>query len=421
MLFCRRGLLWRHYWVCELAEVKEVESTKTKAEKYERELAEFAARLRDLFAEMSADLRKSEYLYRSIVDGAADAIMTIDRDNRVLSWNRGAEQVFGYREGEAVGRSLEELIIRPDVAPSSEYLNGQIRAGKTVRVHEAVRYTKDGQPHHVLISATPIFGEDGTLQFVSLIYKDITEQKRAQEQLIQSEKQATLGVIAGSIGHELNNLVSGLLVEAQLLLRRAEDPEEVRKIGQRLQTHLEKVALHGRNLLSLSKPARPQLQKMDLTEVLEDTTDTLVLSGVLKRFRVVKNFAPNLAPVCGDRNQIEQVIRNLEINAAHAMKSDGVLTVSTALSEDGNFVRMVIEDNGEGIPEELKDKIFEPFFTTKADGEGTGLGLPIVRQIVESHGGRFSLESQVGVGTRAVVEIPVAKSDGGPLGNGRPA
>ncbi len=390
-----------------------MESTKSKAEKYERELAEFAARLRDLFAEMTADLRKSEYLYRSIVDGAADAIMTIDRDNRVLSWNKGAEQVFGYREQEAVGKSLEELIIRPDVAPSSEYLNSQIRAGKTVRVHEAVRYTKEGQPRHVLISATPIFGDDGTLQFVSLIYKDITEQKRAQEQLIQSEKQATLGVIAGSIGHELNNLVSGLLVEAQLLLRRAEDPEEVRKIGQRLLTHLEKVALHGRNLLSLSKPARPQLQKMDLTEVLEDTTDTLVLSGVLKRFRIVKNFAPKLAPVCGDRNQIEQVIRNLEINAAHAMKNDGVLTVSTALSEDGNFVRMVIEDNGEGIPEELKDKIFEPFFTTKAEGEGTGLGLPIVKQIVESHGGRFYLESQVGVGTRAIVEIPVAKSEGG--------
>jgi len=398
-----------------------VNSTQSKAQKYERELAVYAARLRDLFAEMTADLRKSEHLYRSIVDGAADAIMTIDRDNRVLSWNKGAEEVFGYREDEAVGRLLEDLIIRPDVGPSSDYLNSQIRAGKTVRVYEAVRYTKDGQPRNVLISATPIFGEDGTLQFVSLIYKDITEQKRAQEQLIQSEKQATLGVIAGSIGHELNNLVSGLLVETQLLLRRAEDPEEVRKIGQRLLTHLEKVALHGRNLLSLSKPARPQLEKMDLAEVLEDTTDTLVLSGVLKRFRIVKQFAANLPPVCGDRNQMEQVIRNLEINAAHAMKSDGVLTVSTSLTEDGNFVRMVVEDNGEGIPEEIKDKIFEPFFTTKADGEGTGLGLPIVKQIVESHGGRFYIESQVGVGTRAIVEVPVAKPSGEGGGSGRPA
>ncbi len=381
----------------------------SKAKKYERELEEYAARLRDLFAEMTADLRKSEHLYRSIVDGAADAIMTIDRFNRVLSWNKGAEEVFGYTEQEAVGRTLEDLIIRPDVGPSSDFLNRQIRAGKTVRVYEAVRYTKDGQPRNVLISATPILAEDGTVQYVSLIYKDITEQKRAQEQLIQSEKQATLGVIAGSIGHELNNLVSGLLVEAQLLLRRAENPEEVRKIGQRILTHLEKVALHGRNLLSLSKPMRPQLQTMDLREVLEDTTDTLVLSGVLKRFRIEKKFADGLPPVCGDRSQIEQVIRNLEINAAHAMKGDGVLTVSTSLAEDGNFVRMVIEDNGEGIPEEIKEKVFEPFFTTKAEGQGTGLGLPIVKQIVASHGGRFFLESQVGVGTRAIVEIPVAK------------
>lgn len=391
----------------------------SKAQKYERELAEYAARLRDLFAEMTADLRKSEHLYRSIVDGATDAIMTVDRNLRVLSWNKGAEEVFGYTEQEALGKTLDDLIIRPDVGPSSDYVNSQIRAGKAVRVYEAVRYTKDGQPRNVLISATPILGDDGTVQFVSLIYKDITEQKRAQEQLIQSEKQATLGVIAGSIGHELNNLVSGLLVEAQLLLRRADNPEEVRKIGQRLLAHLEKVALHGRNLLSLSKPARPQLQSMDLTEVLEDTTDTLVLSGILKRFRIEKHFAPNLPPVCGDRNQIEQVIRNLEINAAHAMKSDGVLTVSASLTEDGNFVRMVIEDNGQGIPNEIKDKIFEPFFTTKAEGEGTGLGLPIVKQIVESHGGRFYLESQVGVGTRAIVEIPVAKQGAGRVSSGR--
>ncbi|MCR4440425.1 MAG: PAS domain S-box protein [bacterium] len=393
----------------------------SKAQKYERELAEYAARLRDLFAEMTADLRKSEHLYRSIVDGATDAIMTVDRNLRVLSWNKGAEEVFGYTEQEALGKTLDDLIIRPDVGPSSDYVNSQIRAGKAVRVYEAVRYTKDGQPRSVLISATPILGDDGTVQFVSLIYKDITEQKRAQEQLIQSEKQATLGVIAGSIGHELNNLVSGLLVETQLLLRRADNPEEGRKIGQRLLTHLEKVALHGRNLLSLSKPARPQLQSMDLTEVLADTTDTLVLSGVLKRFRIEKHFAPNLPAVCGDRNQIEQVIRNLEINAAHAMKSDGALTVSTSLTEDGNFVRMVIEDNGQGIPDEIKDKIFEPFFTTKAEGEGTGLGLPIVKQIVESHGGRFYLESQVGVGTRAIVEIPVAKQEARRVSNGRGA
>jgi len=382
--------------------------SKSKAERYEEELQDYASRLRDLFTEMNSDLRDSEHLYRSIVDGAADAIITISKTHLIQSWNHGAEDIFGYTAEEAMGKVIDDLIIKSDVQESSDYLFDQVMQKNVLRSYETIRYNKKHEPRIVLISATPLIDMDGSVNSISLIYKDITEQQQAQEQLISSEKQATLGVIAGSIGHELNNLVGALLVEARLLLKRSEKPEEVQKIAQRFLSHLEKVATHGRNLLSLSKPTKPLLDKIDLTEILQNTTNTLILSGVLKRFKINTDYGENLPTVCADCGQLEQVIRNLEINAAHAMGPDGELILSTNISKDEKYVEMKFKDTGGGIPKEIMEKIFEPFFTTKSDGQGTGLGLPIVKQIIDDQKGMLQIDCEAGVGTTVTVSIPIA-------------
>ncbi len=381
---------------------------KSKVARYEKEIQEYASRLRDLFDDMNSNLRESEYIYRSIVDGAADGIITIDKENSILSWNIGAEEIFGFSAEEAIGKKIDQLIIKSDVQKSSDYIYRKVIQGEKFRSYEAIRYNKNGEPRNLLISATPIFDESGTVTMISLIYKDITELQQAQEKLIISEKQATLGVIAGSIGHELNNIVGGLLVEAHLLLKRAENAQEVKKIAERFLSYLEKVALHGRNLLSLSKPSKPQLKEIDLNEVLRTTTETLILSGVLKHFTVETDLGTDLPPVCADRGQIEQVIRNLEINAAHAMGKTGTLRIATRLSADGKYVEMLIADSGGGIPAEIMEKIFEPFFTTKSEGLGTGLGLPIVKQIIDDQKGELTIKSEKGEGTTVTVGLPIA-------------
>ena len=241
------------------------------------------------------------------------------------------------------------------------------------------------------------------------MYKDITELKQAHEQLLQTEKQATLGIIAGSIGHELNNLVGGLLVHAKLLQQYYDKPERVKETVDIFLTNLEKVILHGKNLLSLSRPTKPRFEPLDLNSVLLDVTDTLILSGVLKHHRVEKHLSPLNGYIKGDRHLLEQVIRNLEINSAHAMQTSGTLCVSTRLSEDSENFEIIISDTGTGIPLEIQDKIFQPFFTTKGEGQGTGLGLPIVKDIIEKHKGYLKLSSQVGTGTTITVGIPMAK------------
>ena len=376
---------------------------------YRAELRLHAKKLEDLFADLTRELRESERLYRSIVEGAGDAIVTLDEDARVVSWNRAAAEIFGYHEEEAVGRHIDDLIAsNGKVREEAHAFTIEAYSGGRIHSRESVRYTKDGRPRRVLISATPIMDDQDLVYLISLMYKDITNLYEAHRRLIQSEKQATLGIIAGSIGHELNNLVGGLLLQSKALIKNPNDPERTQERAELLLGHVEKIVLHGKNLLSLSQPTKPEMVTVDLARLLEQTTETLVVSGVLKRLRIVRRYEKKLPPIHGDANLLEQVVRNLEINSAHAMESGGTLTIGCRLSKTDGFVEMFIEDTGPGIAPEIKDRVFEPFFTTKSEGKGTGLGLPIVKQIVEQHGGRLALETEVGKGTAVIISLPIA-------------
>jgi len=381
----------------------------TKTREYAKNLKAISKNLEQVVWEMIRDLRESEQRYRSLVEFAADAIITMDANRTITSWNQAAQQIFGFTEDEALGKKIDNLVTQKEVEQEAIQLSERVLRGESIRSFEAVRYSKTGEQKNVLLSATPILDAEGTVVEVSLMYKDITELKQAHEQLLQTEKQATLGIIAGSIGHELNNLVGGLLVHAKLLQQHYDKPERVKETVDVFLTNLEKVILHGKNLLSLSRPTKPRFEPLDLNSVLEDVTDTLVLSGVLKHHRVVKDLNPMTGYINGDRHLLEQVIRNLEINSAHAMQNGGTLTISTRLSEKGRHFEVAISDTGAGIPIEIQDKIFQPFFTTKGEGQGTGLGLPIVKDIIEKHRGYLKLTSQVGKGTTVTVGIPLAK------------
>ncbi len=386
-----------------------MDAKELKTQKYAEKLNDISTTLQQLIWEMVEELRDSEQRYRSIVEFAADAIITIGKDARVTSWNKGAEAIFGYTEKEALGEEIDHLIAKETVLREATNLSAQVLSGDSIKSLEAMRYTKGGDPRHVLISAAPIKDDEGQVEEVSLIYKDITDLKQAHEQLVRTEKQATLGIIAGSIGHELNNLIGGLLLHARILKQVQNKPEKVSEIADTFTTYLEKVALHGKNLLSLSRPTKPRFEPMDLNSVVNETTDTLILTGVLKHFKVERNYCPESSIVYGDRNLLEQLIRNLEINAAHAMQPGGALRITTQLSADQSACEIIFADNGSGIPKEIQEKIFHPFFTTKGEGQGTGLGLPIVRDIIDKHNGGIRLESEVGKGTTITVSLPVAK------------
>jgi PAS domain S-box-containing protein len=380
-----------------------------KTREFAQKIGDLSQKLEGLVWEMIQELRESEQMYRSIVENAEDAIITITPDTQVASWNKGAFKIFGYTEEEAIGRKIDELIARNGVEKEALDLSHKLMQGESLKSVEALRYDKNGGPKNVLISASPIFNEHQQVEAVTLMYKDITDLQKTHEQLVRTEKQATLGVIAGSIGHELNNIVGGLLLHARLLQLNADKPDKVRSIADVFAANLEKVALHGKNLLSLSRPTKPRFEPLDINTVLNETTEALNLTGVLKYVKVEKEFYQQPVYIYGDRNLLEQVIRNLEINASHAMPHGGHLRLATRVTEDKNFLQMEFTDTGHGIPEENLEKIFLPFFTTKSEGMGTGLGLPIVKDIVEQHNGTLTLTSQLGKGTTIIVNLPIAR------------
>lgn len=370
---------------------------------------QYISKIEEIFSTSAEELHATDAWCHTIVEQAADSIITLNDKFEIQTWNEGSEYIFGYSAHEVIGKSIDELITRNDVVQESYQLSEKILKGEKIRLFEAIRYAKGGIPKNVIISGAPIRNSDGEISSICLIYKDITDLKKAQDNLLQSEKQATLGVIAGSIGHELNNVVGGLMIYAHLLKENVSDVRQVEEIANIFCEHLTSISMHAKNLLSLSKPVKPAIKNVNIVSLLLETTTTLKVSGLLKQYQIAYEFEDNLPDIYGDTHQLEQVIRNLEINSIHALDKSGILSIGAHLSENKHFVEFYVKDNGQGIPPDIRDNIFDMFFTTKSEGKGTGLGLPIVKQIVEQHKGYIKLDSKMGVGTKFTVGIPVVK------------
>lgn len=239
------------------------------------------------------------------------------------------------------------------------------------------------------------------------------ELKAREAEIIQSEKLAAVGKLAGGVAHELNNPLTGIVGSAELLLRRAEKEnrakdcsacfkfmEVVEKEGRRCQGL-------ARNLLQFSRKKKGEMKPVSINEVLESTFNILAYNLNLPGapIKLVKNLEANLPLVLADADQLEQVIMNLVLNARDAMPGGGTLTITTRALEKKVYID--ITDTGTGIPEEIKAKMFEPLFTTKGEGKGTGLGLSVSRDIISHHNGEINFKTRPGDGTTFTVVLPV--------------
>jgi signal transduction histidine kinase len=230
------------------------------------------------------------------------------------------------------------------------------------------------------------------------------------QQLLHSEKMATLGQMASQIGHEINNVLSVLVGRLGLIEIKKRNIEYIDETLKIFSEQLDRLKIHTNNLLTLGKPQYKEFENINLKDILENTIDNLKYAGILKYYLINKEYNENVPIIYGDVAQIEQVFTNLFINSHHAMGKTGTITVVIKMSDDKNFVEVHIKDTGKGIPKENLEKIFEPFFTTKPAGKGTGLGLTVVKKIVESHKGYIKVESEVNIGTTMIIGFPIVKN-----------
>ncbi|WP_049824372.1 PAS domain S-box protein [Desulfurivibrio alkaliphilus] len=350
-----------------------------------------------------------------------DGVITTDTQSRVTMVNQVAESLTGWQAEEAVGRLLAEVFSlvdetsgEPVVDPVAEVLaQGRI----TTLEQRAVLRTRDGRELKVADSAAPIKNQAGEVIGVVLVFRDITQQLRTEQELMKIKKLESIGVLAGGLAHDFNNILTAILGNIQLALHDAEMPSQPRE----LLDQAAKASLRARQLtqqlLTFAKGGQPIREAASLPEVIRDSAD-FVLRGSKTACRYT--IPADLWLVDIDKGQISQVIQNLILNASQAMPDGGVIEVvcenlpaaraaALALPAKGDYVKMMVKDRGVGIPAKVIDRIFDPYFTTKQ--LGNGLGLAICHSIISKHEGRITVSSLSGQGTTFEVFLPVAVHD----------
>ncbi|MBB5060209.1 PAS domain S-box-containing protein [Granulicella aggregans] len=345
----------------------------------------------------------------AIIDSADDAIISKDLNGMVTSWNEGASKLFGYSADEMIGQPILRVIPEELQYEETEILT-TIRSGKQINHFETRREKKSGEAFEVSVTISPIRDESGTVIGASKIAREITDRKRVERLLVQSEKLAATGRMAATMAHEINNPLESLM---NLIFLARHDSAPGGNVHDYLVTaegELERLTLLARQTLGFYRdtglPTEVSLNQL-LESVISVYSPKLLAAGVT----IEKHF-DDQRKVLIRRGEFLQVFSNRITNAADAMRQGGALSISTheTVGPLGDGIETIIQDSGAGIQPEHLTQIFEPFFTTKGE-LGTGIGLWVAKQLVESRGGTISIASSTehgNRGTTVTVAIPFA-------------
>jgi PAS domain S-box-containing protein len=381
---------------------------------------EFSAFVRDLSERKrtEAALRESEVGYRTLVERAPVGIYRSSAEGKFLSVNAALVRILGYDSPEEVQQLDMARDVYADPAERQRLLDRDSYTDREYDEVEATWKRRDGLLLTVQLSVRAERSATTGIVYYETIVRDLTEQRRLQEQLLQSQKMEAVGRLAGGVAHDFNNLLTVIISYTDLLLEdlgrddpKREDVAAVRKAA-------EGAAALTHQLLAFSRKQVLQPKVLDVNATVA-TTEKLLRRLIGEDIQLVAKLASGVGRVKADPGQIEQVIMNLAVNARDAMPAGGQLTIETAnvemdeayvrghpLAQPGRYVMLAVSDTGIGMDEETKAHIFEPFFTTKEMGKGTGLGLATVYGIVKQSGGFIWLYSEPGQGTSFKIYIP---------------
>jgi PAS domain S-box-containing protein len=360
-------------------------------------------------AEMAA-----EFL-RSILYSMQGGVFTIDKNSRITSFNRAAEAITGYKREEVLNKKCSE-VFKSDICEKKCRLKKTLETGEPFSHYDAMLINKAGEKIHVESTTSALRSKNNKIIGGLEIFRDRTQMRHLQQELIQSEKLISLGQLAASVAHEVNNPLAGVLVYIKLLLKHHDEKrlhnQRTKKQLLKMEEELERISRIIRNLLDFSRQSEPNIRSIDINKVLDAA---LLLVGHqidLENIKLEREFELNLPLVLGDFDQIQQVMINIILNAIQAMPNGGNLTI-TLTSAKGveiqdtvkDTLRIDIKDTGIGIPEENLEKLFTPFFTTKEKGKGVGLGLPVVHGIIERHKGKIEVKSIPNQGTTFTIYL----------------
>ncbi len=351
-------------------------------------------------------LRASEERFRSIFENAGAGMATVSPDGSFLQVNPALCAFLGYTEPELLEMNVTD-VTHPDDLEASLRIITEALAGRSRVADLEKRYVrKDGAIVWGHLSVTWLVGADRKPTYAVSLIQDITERKRLEEQLRQSQRLESVGTLAGGVAHDFNNILTGILGYAEMLKLGAHPPN-VLQAAQVIGKAARRGAELTQQLLGFARKGKQQDVPVDLHATIRDVV-ALLDRTIDKKIRIATRLEAEGALLLGDPGQIQQVILNLALNARDAMPEGGDLkfTTATAQVDGGRHLLVSVADTGAGISAEIRGRIFEPFFTTKERGKGTGMGLAMVYGIIKSHGGFIRLDTEPGRGTTFHVYLP---------------
>jgi len=353
----------------------------------------------------------------SLLDQAQDAILVCGLDRRIRYWNKGAERIYGWSFDEVAGRDLNEILsggsaAQPQLAEGVFDENDEATA-------EFQQVTKNGDLIFVVSRFSLVRNETGQPDYILITNTDYTKQRRSEEHLLRAQRMESIGTLAGGIAHDLNNILSPILMSVEMLQMSERDADAARWINM-IRENAERASELVKQVLSFARGMAGERVSVQVRHILKELI-TVLTQTLPKSIHIKFDISPELWVITGDTTQIHQVLMNVCINARDAMQDGGILTISAENVEvdeayaqinpnakPGAYVLILIQDTGSGMDSKTANRIFDPFFTTKEAGKGTGLGLSTALSIVNSHGGFLNVYSEPGIGSRFSIYLPAA-------------
>jgi PAS domain S-box-containing protein len=338
----------------------------------------------------------------NIVESLNVGVLAVDLGGIVESWNTRMEQLFGVQRHDAVGHQLRALLpeeLASEIASRRD--EEQITGIYKQRLHHQGRYLT------LNVSITPLVSKSGDRIGRLLLFDDVTQRERMEEQMSQTEKLTSLGLLAAGVAHEVNTPLAVISNYIQMLAKQMPEGDPRQGIIEKIVKQTFRASEIVNNLLNFSRTGAAETTNVDVNCVVEDTLALVSHPLKTSQIQVVKNLSKGLPAVRGSANKLQQVFLNLFLNARDAMPSGGILEVRTNVHNGS--VEIEVVDTGAGIPREHIHRIFDPFFTTKASGRGTGLGLSVSYGIIKEHAGKVDVRSAPGKGTSFHVEFPAVR------------
>lgn len=354
---------------------------------------------------LATKLELNQLYLKNILHSSDSAIMIVDKNEKFIAWNQGAEKIFGYTESEVIGQP-SSLLLPNEKKYFDELKRIQeevIRNGQ-IRIFETERETKYGELLSVRLSVSKLPSDNGEYFGRSIIIKDFTEVKKLQAQVDQSEKLAVIGQLAAGVAHEIGNPLASISSIVQILQRKCKDGFQHEQLSE-IKDNIDRITKIVRELVDFSRPPSYETALHDITDIIRTAIGIVRYDKRVHNIKFEVHLQQQLPYVEVAADQLLQVFINIMINALDAVKGNGTLGIKSFSNERSVIVEF--SDDGCGMEEDIMDKIFDPFFTTKEVGRGTGLGLSVSYGIIRRFNGEIKVKSAPNLGSTFTIILPI--------------